>query len=114
MKTEDIFNGKKEIIIEFCVGILFVVGIYYVFNLVKTNSLPVTTTVGSAGLNSNFSNVLQDLNKNTIDLSTTTTASLQNNKIFGQLKPYYKTISPSNSLGRDNPFAPYATTRSSN
>lgn len=110
MKTEDIFAGKKEIVIELVVGILFVVFVYYLFTIVKDSSSSVTTTIAGAGTDSSISNMLQDLNKNSINLSD---KSFKDSKLFLQMKDFSKIISPSDTRGRSNPFS-YATSRSSN
>ena len=111
MKTEDIFNGKKEIIVEFFIGILFVVGVYYLFTIVKDSSAPVTTSTQGAGAGSSFNGLLQDLNKNKINLDDKT---FQANKSLIKMEDFSITISPSDARGRDNPFTIYATPRPSN
>lgn len=111
MKSEDIFSGKKEIVVEFFVGILFVVGVYYLFNIVRDSSAPVTTNTAGASSGSSFNSLLQDLNKDNINLDKKT---FQSSNLFGQMKDFSRTIVPSSSLGRDNPFNIYVTPRSSN
>ncbi len=111
MKSEDIFSGKKEIIVEFFIGILFVVGVYYLFNIVKDSSSPVTTNTAGASSGSSFNNLLQDLDKDKINLDEKT---FQQSNLFGQMKDFSRTILPSNTPGRDNPFNIYVTPRSSN
>jgi hypothetical protein len=111
MKTDDIFSGKKEIIVEFFIGILVVVGVYYLLTIIKDGSAPVTTSINGTSVGSDFNVLLQDLDKNGINFSD---KSFLDSPLFKQMKPFYNTILPSDKPGKINPFASYAATRSSN
>jgi LPS O-antigen subunit length determinant protein (WzzB/FepE family) len=106
---QQIFAQKKTVIIEGGVLILVLIGSYYLYS---TFSVSETTTtkpaINQSLLGKNFILLLKLINQDKVSFKDT---NLPNSQLLGQLQDFSEVIAPTAVRGRDNPFAPYDSSR---
>jgi len=107
---ENKFIQKKNIIIEVVVLVMFLGLIYYAYNMVVKQETEISrSTVNEQLLGQNFIMFLKVVNQEGLSFKD---ISILQGELVNNLEDFREEINESSSRGRDNPFAPYATSRS--
>lgn len=107
---QSFFVQKKTIITEMAVLVLFLFGMYYLYTIFREGEA--TTIEGQVNqqlLGQNFVLFIKAVNQDKISFREVD--SMQSD-IVKRLHDFSETILPTDSRGRDDPFMPYAPTRS--
>lgn len=110
MQTPSFFTQKKTVIIETLVLVVFLIVAYYAYSMFTEQSP--TTTNATASEQLFGENLTLFLKAERQDKLSFDTASFINSPLISQLQDFSELILPAASRGRDDPFAPYAPTRS--
>lgn len=92
---------NSTIAIEIIIIILFLAGVYYLYNQFGSSSVKITISDNNSVLDANSSNIIKTVNSGKLNFDYT---SIVNNKIVKDLKDFSEFISTSTIPGRDNPF----------
>ncbi len=106
---QQIFAQKKSAIIEGVVLVIVLVGSYYLYTTFSTSDTTTTKpAINQSLLGKNFVLLLKLINQDKVSFKDT---NLPNAQLLGQLQDFSEVITPTTVRGRDNPFAPYDSSR---
>lgn len=109
MQLPSFFVQKKTVIVETLVLVLFLVGIYYVYTIFSEQAPISANSKNNQLLGQNLTLFLKAESQDKLSFDT---SSFMSQPLISQLQDFTETILPASSRGRDDPFAPYAFTRS--
>lgn len=110
INTQQSFVGKNKIIIEVIVLVLFLGLIYYAYTTFSNQEVIISkSAVNEQLLGQNFSTFLKVVNQEGLSFKD---ISVLASDLVSNMEDFSETIGETTSRGRDNPFTPYATPRS--
>ncbi len=109
MQLPSFFVQKKTLVVETIVLVIFLVGVYYLYTIFSEQTPVATSSQNNQLLGQNLTLFLKAESQDKLSFDT---SSFMSQPLISQLQDFTETILPASSRGRDDPFAPYAFTRS--
>ena len=109
MNLQQLFAAKKSMILEGIVLVLVVIGGYYLYTTFSVTDTTTKPAINQKLLGKNLVTFLKLINQDKVSFRD---VNLPNAQLVSELQDFSEVIASTTSRGRDNPFVPYAPSRS--